>query len=56
MLLPPVITGWIKGVERAMKHFSEKGRQWVWFVSLWTAGLAAVFALAQLIRWLLKIG
>ncbi len=38
-----------------MKHFTERQRQWGWFVLLWLVGWAAMFTLAQAIRWLMGI-
>jgi hypothetical protein len=39
-----------------MKRPTEKTRQWAWFVLLWLSGLAAVFTLAQALKWLMRIG
>jgi hypothetical protein len=38
-----------------MKALTEKQRQWLWFTSLWCAGLIAFFLLAYLARWLISI-
>jgi hypothetical protein len=38
-----------------MRPLTEKQQQWIWFVGLWCGGLAAVLALAKMIRWLMRI-
>jgi len=42
-----------------LKHetlkFSNKKKQWLWFVALWCGGLAAMFLLAAAARWLVKL-
>jgi hypothetical protein len=30
-------------------------RQWLWFITLWLAGLVAVFALTYPIKWLIRM-
>jgi len=32
------------------KYFSEKQRQWIWFIGLWCFGLICAFTLGGLIR------
>jgi hypothetical protein len=32
--------------------FTDKQKQWLWFVCLWCAGLAGAFVLAQAAKWL----
>jgi uncharacterized membrane protein len=34
-----------------MKPFTEKQKQWLWFVALALGGLTATFVLATLVRW-----
>ena len=29
--------------------------QWLWFVGLWCGGLAAMFVLARIVRWILSM-
>jgi phage shock protein PspC (stress-responsive transcriptional regulator) len=36
-----------------MKTSTERRRQWLWFVGLWCAGLAATAILAYLTRWMI---
>jgi len=38
-----------------MKPFTEKQRQWLWFVALYLGGLAVTFALATIVRWVVYI-
>ena len=38
-----------------MKPLTKKQQQWVWFISLWCFGLAAVLLLAYMIRLLMRI-
>jgi hypothetical protein len=39
-----------------MMRFTERQRQWLWFVGLFAGGLAAMLVLAGLVRLMLKIG
>jgi len=39
-----------------MMPITEKKRQWLWFVGLWSAGLAVVFLLAFATRFFLSAG
>lgn len=34
---------------------TEAGRQWMWFVLLWSAGLGAAALLAAAVRWVLRL-
>jgi len=36
-----------------MKPFTEKQRQWVWFLSLWMLGAVAFLAAAYCMRWIM---
>jgi len=36
-----------------MSPFTEKQKQWLWFIGLWLGGLSAVLLLAALIRWMM---
>ena len=38
-----------------MKPFTEKQKQWLWFVALCLGGLSATFALSTLVRWVVSI-
>lgn len=38
-----------------MKPFTEKQRQWLWFIALCLGGLAVTFALATIVRWVVYI-
>ncbi len=38
-----------------MKAFTKKKRQWIWFIGLWFGGFSAVYLLAYLIRWMMRI-
>lgn len=37
-----------------MRPFTDKQRQWVWFIMLWSGGLAAALALAWAVRWVIR--
>jgi hypothetical protein len=39
-----------------MMRFTERQRQWLWFVGLFAGGMAAMLVLAGLVRLMLKIG
>jgi hypothetical protein len=36
-----------------MKRSTKK--QWLWFLGLWCGGVAAMFILAQAVRWIISI-
>jgi uncharacterized membrane protein len=38
-----------------MKAFTEKQKQWLWFIALCLGGLSATFVLAALVRWAVSI-
>jgi hypothetical protein len=42
-------------VKRLMKPFTEKQKQWLWFVALCLGGLSATFALAAIVRLAISI-
>ncbi len=48
----PVMTSITEILE---KHFSEKQRQWIWFVLLWCFGLLCVMSLGMIIRLLMAL-
>jgi len=37
-----------------MKSFTERQRQWLWFVGLYGLGLTAFLALAMAVKWVLR--
>jgi hypothetical protein len=38
-----------------LERTSKKQHQWLWFIGLWCGGLAVVFLLASVIRWMMRI-
>ena len=38
-----------------MKPVTDKQQQWIWFILLWLGGLTAVFLIATLIRWMIRL-
>jgi CHASE1-domain containing sensor protein len=42
-------------VSHPMKPFTEKQKQWLWFVALCLGGLSATFALAAIVRCVVSI-
>lgn len=38
-----------------MKPFTDKQKQWAWFVGLWFAGLISVALLSYSIRWVIRL-
>ena len=51
---PPTATI-CSGGKRPMRPFTEKEKQWLWFVGLCCGGLLITLMLAQIIRWILSI-